>query len=95
MAAAAYDKRRESMAAWSSPCRIGDLRRRSELVMLRMLRSGLKDGSMDEALPSRLAELSRGSGTLDDVLLGVPVSSSKLRSRSGGPCMRGKYGLRS
>lgn len=63
--------------------------------MLRMLRSGLKDGSIDDALPSRLAELRRGRGALEDVLLGMSVSSSKLRSRSDGSCMRGRYGLRS
>lgn len=57
--------------------------------------SGLKEGSIDEALPSRLAEVSRGSGVLEDVLLVLPESSSKLRSSSDGTWTLGRYGLRS
>lgn len=72
------------MAAWSSSLRMGERRRRSELVILRKPRSGLNEGSMDEALPSRLAEVSGGNGEFEDELLEVPESSSKLRSSSEG-----------
>lgn len=85
MAAAATERRRESRSAWSSsPLLNGDLRRRSEFVMLLRLLSGRNEGSIDEALPSRLAKPRRGSGGFEDVLLVLPVSSSKLRSSSDG-----------
>lgn len=60
VAAAATERRRESIAAWSSSRRRGDGLLRSELVILRSLLSGLKEGIIDEARPSLLAGLDRG-----------------------------------
>lgn len=66
------------------------------MVMFLRPRSGRKDGSIDDARPSRLAEPSRGTGELADVWLVLPESSSKLRFRSGeGMWTLGRYGLRS
>lgn len=62
VAAAATDSRRDSIAAWSSSLRMGERRRRSELVMLRRPLSGLNEGSMDDVLPSRLNGSGRGRG---------------------------------
>ena len=94
VAAAATDSRRESIAAWSSSLLMGDRRLRKELVILRRPRSGLNEGSIEDVLPSRLAEVSRGGGGCEDSALWLLLlgRSSKLRSSSG-TCTRGRYGL--